>query len=322
MALFLVSLLLVYFLSVSHLILRGNVHLPLAREYLGLTRFFAPFNSLMYVFTSCDTAPILRDRMAEIPALRLLEDNWKSMREEAEALEREARLCFGKWEPDIGFSSFQKAGWKRFYLKWYGDFLPSAVERAPKTVDFLKAVGRDVKAAAFVLLPAGSSLGIHRDPYAGSLRYHLALRAPRSDECYIDIDGLRYSWRDGEGILLDQTYAHYVKNRTRESRLILLCDVARPLRVPARWVCRLGDLVMKQAALPNSDEDPTGVAALVFAPIVKVMRRWQEWKRQIKKTEAGKRYYRLGKKGLFWLLLISIVLLSLVRLRQAWQPLE
>ena len=27
---------------------------------------------------------------------------------------------------DIGFNSFFKRGWKRFYLKWYGDFLPSA----------------------------------------------------------------------------------------------------------------------------------------------------------------------------------------------------
>jgi beta-hydroxylase len=315
MAFLLLGVALVYFLSVSHLILRGNVHLPYAREYLGLTRFFAPFNFVMYALSTCDRGPILRDRTAVMPALRVLEDNWESIRDEAEALEGDARLHFGKLEPDIGFSSFQKAGWKRFYLKWYGAFLPSAVKRAPRTIGLLNSIGGDLKAAAFVLLPAGASLGIHRDPYAGSLRYHLALRVPRGDACYIDIDGQRHSWKEGEGVLLDQTYAHHVKNRTRESRLILLCDVARPLRAPGRWICRWGDLAMKQAAVPNGDEDPTGIAALAFTPIVKVMRGWQQWKRGFKRTETGERYYYGCKRGLFWLLLLSLALLGLFCLR-------
>jgi aspartyl/asparaginyl beta-hydroxylase (cupin superfamily) len=49
----------------------------------------------------------------------------------------------------------------------------------------------------FTELPSGSYLGKHRDPYAGSVRYHLGLVTPNSDDCFIEVDQERYSWRDG-----------------------------------------------------------------------------------------------------------------------------
>ena len=50
----------------------------------------------------------------------------------------------------------------------------------------------------FANLPPGGKLVQHRDPYAGSLRYHLGLVVPKSPgECRIFIDGQSYSWRDG-----------------------------------------------------------------------------------------------------------------------------
>jgi len=54
-----------------------------------------------------------------------------------------------------------------------------------------------VKAAMFTELPSGSYLGKHRDPYAGSVRYHLGLVTPNSDDCFIEVDQERYSWRVG-----------------------------------------------------------------------------------------------------------------------------
>ena len=46
-----------------------------------------------------------------------------------------------------------------------------------------------VHAALFALLPGKSKLGEHRDPFAGSLRYHLGLKTPNSDLCRIYVDG-------------------------------------------------------------------------------------------------------------------------------------
>jgi len=68
----------------------------------------------------------------------------------------------------VGFNSFFRRGWKRFYLKWYDDFHPSAKKHCPQTIGLIKEIP-EVKAAMFAVLPAGSELLQHRDPYAGSL---------------------------------------------------------------------------------------------------------------------------------------------------------
>jgi beta-hydroxylase len=54
----------------------------------------------------------------------------------------------------------------------------------------------------FAELPPGAKLNPHRDPYAGSLRYHLGLVTPNDDRCFIEVDGERHSWRDGQGVIL------------------------------------------------------------------------------------------------------------------------
>src|SRR4051812_49977658 len=82
----------------------------------------------------------------------------------------------------------------------------------------------------FAMLPPGGDLGRHRDPFAGSLRYHLGLVTPNNDRCRIFVDGQPYAWRDGEAVLFDETFIHWAENRTDVDRLILFCDVERPLR--------------------------------------------------------------------------------------------
>jgi beta-hydroxylase len=74
----------------------------------------------------------------------------------------------------------------------------------------------------FALLPGGSHLNPHRDPFAGSLRYHLGLSTPNSDDCRIFVDGQVYAWRDGEDVMFDETYVHWVKNET--DRLASSCS--------------------------------------------------------------------------------------------------
>lgn len=46
-----------------------------------------------------------------------------------------------------------------------------------------------VKATMFAVLKAHSVLDEHRDPFAGSQRYHLSLVTPNSDDCRIVVDG-------------------------------------------------------------------------------------------------------------------------------------
>jgi beta-hydroxylase len=72
---------------------------------------------------------------------------------------------------------------------------------------------------------------IASDPYAGSLRYHLGLVTPNADTCKISIDGEPYYWKDGEDVLFDETFIHYAENKSDVTRLILFCDVERPMKV-------------------------------------------------------------------------------------------
>lgn len=79
-------------------------------------------------------------------------------------------------------------------------------------------------------------------------------------ECRIFIDGEPYSWREGEDLLFDETYLHYAENTTSDDRIILFCDVERPLHGKAmtavnRWVSRN---VINGSATQNEEGEHDG----------------------------------------------------------------
>jgi len=195
---------------------RGKVRLGFWRQVSDHSTIMAPYNVLMYMFSAVPNRPILQVEM--VPELKLLRDNWQTMREEAQHLFAQGAIKAADKYNDWGFNSFFRTGWKRFYLKWYGAPLPSALANCPKTVELLNSIP-NVKGAMFANLPPGGKLVQHRDPYAGSLRYHLGLVTPKTPgECRIIIDGNVYSWRDGEDLLFDETYLHYAENTTSDDR--------------------------------------------------------------------------------------------------------
>ncbi|MFV8104172.1 aspartyl/asparaginyl beta-hydroxylase domain-containing protein, partial [Enterobacter cloacae complex sp.6730515] len=104
------------------------------------------------------------------PDLQVLDQNREMIRDEAKALYDQGGIKASSTYNDLGFNSFFKTGWKRFYLKWYESSHPSAAELCPKTTALLKTLPT-IKAAMFTELAPDSRLVKHRDPYAGSLRY-------------------------------------------------------------------------------------------------------------------------------------------------------
>ena len=236
---------------------RGRVRLPLGRQLLDHSIILAPINAFMVLTSRVPTTPYIPT--SAMPELKLLEDNWETIRDEALHLASLREIKAPELHNDIGFNSFFKYGWKRFYLKWYDAKHPSAAALCPKTVALLNQIP-SVKAAMFAELPPGGQLNPHRDPFAGSLRYHLGLATPNDDLCYIDVDGLRHSWRDGKGVIFDETYVHDAYNKTDKNRIILFCDVERPLLW--RWAERFnhwfGRVAMSAASSPNAETDQTG----------------------------------------------------------------
>jgi beta-hydroxylase len=239
-----------YMLAVLHIHFRGRVRLPIGRQLFDHSSFMAPINIFMHWFSRVPSTPYLN--VADFKDLAPLQQNWQVIRDEAQNLIRLQKIKASEKNDDAGFNSFFKAGWKRFYLKWYDASHPSAEQLCPQTYALLKAIP-SVKAAMFAELPPGGKLNPHRDPFAGSLRYHLGLATPNDDRCFIDVDGERHSWRDGEGVMFDETYIHWAINGSESDRIILFCDVERPMRF--RWAQAvnrfLGKTMMTAAASPT-----------------------------------------------------------------------
>ena len=125
--------------------------------------------------------------MAAFPAVVPLREHWREIRAEAMRLFEAGHIRASERHDDLGFNTFFRKGWKRFYLKWYGEPLPSAKALCPRTVELVESIP-SVHGAMFALIGPQSKVGEHRDPFAGSLRYHLGLITPNRDECRIFID--------------------------------------------------------------------------------------------------------------------------------------
>ncbi|NPT40519.1 lipid A hydroxylase LpxO [Paraburkholderia sp. 1N] len=237
---------------------RGKArHGSFFRQLGDHSTFIAPLNLFVYLFSSVPNTPFVSTQY--FPELAVLREHWRTLREEALALSDASRIRAADQYNDIGFNSFFRTGWKRFYLKWYGTPHSSAMELCPRTIELLEQVPM-VRAAMFAMLPSGGTLNPHRDPFAGSLRYHLGLVTPNDDRCAIVVDGISYSWRDGEDTVFDETYLHHAANRTGYDRIILFCDIERPMKYRwAKTISRMaGGLLMRAAASPNEVGDHTG----------------------------------------------------------------
>ncbi len=243
---------------------RGRVRHPLVKQLTDHSTIMAPYNALMYLFSALPARPILDPRA--IPELDVLRANWQTIRGEAVALMEQGSIRAATGHNDLGFNSFFKNGWKRFYVKWYGAAMPSALASCPKTVALVDSLP-NVNAAMFALLPPGAKLNRHRDPFAGSLRYHLGLVTPNSERCRIYVDGNPYAWHDGEDLLFDETFIHSAENDTDITRIILFCDVERPLRTPVmRGLNRLvARHVMRAASTQNLETEPVGLLNRIYA---------------------------------------------------------
>jgi aspartyl/asparaginyl beta-hydroxylase (cupin superfamily) len=113
------------------------------------------------------------------------------------------------------------------YIKWYGPSLSDAREKLPFTTELIDSIP-NIKSAMLSVLEPGSVITPHTGPANFVLRYHLGLVIPEDrDNCWIKLDNGKYSWKEGEDVLFDDTFTHEVRNDTNELRIILFCDVKR-----------------------------------------------------------------------------------------------
>jgi len=155
-----------------------------------------------------------------------LEAHWQEIADEVAAIPDDELT---KIKSDLFFRNIADDKWKKLYLKWYGDFDPLGKEKCPRTCEILSQLP-NIKSAMISRLEPGAKIKPHRGPLGGIVRLHLGLATPNDDKCFINVDGINYSWKDGQVVLLDDTYEHYVENNTDQTRTVLFCDIERPLQ--------------------------------------------------------------------------------------------
>ena len=86
------------------------------------------------------------------------------------------------------------------------------------------------------------------------------------------MDGQRYSWRDGEAVMFDETYIHSAENKSDKNRIILFLDIKRPVSFfLVDWFNRaFSRLVVAGSATKNIKGDKVGFLNYIFGAIYRV----------------------------------------------------
>lgn len=180
--------------------------------------------------------PIHLDKEDLFPEGKILEENWEVILEELVHVLQDHQIIprFHEVDQTSNKISFDDGpAWRTIMLKAYDTWYPQNSKLFPKTVGMLKDMG-SVSTVAFSMLEPHSEIPPHRGVLCGFNRYHLGLTVPTNpSDCYIIVKDTRYEWQIGESIMFDDTWLHWVKNESAESRVVLLLDIKK--RAASPW---------------------------------------------------------------------------------------
>lgn len=129
-------------------------------------------------------------------------------------------------EAIIGEHQGNEGWWGAGLLVANGRVLPAMRDRFPVTTAALSGIP-GLRSALWSELGAGARIPTHAGPNAGVLRYHLGIRC--GDDTALRVGEVVVPYRDGEGVLFDDTTPHEAWNRDSTPRVTLFCELYRPL---------------------------------------------------------------------------------------------
>ena len=89
---------------------RGFVrHEKVVRKISDHSNLFGPINCLFYLFSRIKKSVYID--VNNFPELKILEDKWEIIRDEAVELNKDTRIKSSEEKDDLGFNSFFKTGW-------------------------------------------------------------------------------------------------------------------------------------------------------------------------------------------------------------------
>ena len=197
-----------------------------------------------------DRRPAIYDIDEVRPELRMLEENFDTIREELMPLLSHRRDIPKYHEIDpgrlhISSDSDGEASWRVFMLYAMGEKPEENRRDCPKTCELVDGIP-DLFQAFFSILEPHKSVPPHEGPYAGYLRYHLPLLVPTDRPPRMRVKDHWHTWKEREGLLFDDHWEHEVENHSDQVRVVLIIDVLRPMPPFRAWVNRqVTDLVLR-----------------------------------------------------------------------------
>lgn len=172
--------------------------------------------------------------------VRTLEAGWESIRAELDRLlEAPERIPNFQDISRDQYNISRDDKWKSYFLYGYGYKMENNCKACPETTRILESIP-DMYTAFFSVLAPGKHIPLHRGPYRGLLRCHLALVVPEPrEDCWIEVGGETTTWEEGRCIVFDDTYRHRVENNTGGRRVVLFIDIKRPLKFPGALLNRI-----------------------------------------------------------------------------------
>jgi aspartyl/asparaginyl beta-hydroxylase (cupin superfamily) len=193
----------------------------------------------------------------DYPGLRELELGFAEVRAECVAL-----LADNLRLPDVESLAGAYTGggihairWKSFMLK-ADRFIAENCRWAPRTAELVRGIP-SAFTAFFSLLYPGQRITPHWGYYKGFVRYHLGVVIPndnRDRSSWLRVNsrlppgqppsprdleqGSTYYWREGRGVVFDDTFLHDAANLSDQVRVVLFVDLVRKLPPALDWLNR------------------------------------------------------------------------------------
>ena len=162
----------------------------------------------------------------DFPWVKTLEDNWRPIKEEVEALlaRREDRLS-----PYFHASMvFPPQSWKTLGFRFWTYRMHENCRDCPKTAKILESIP-NLTAASVSVLEAGANINPHQGDTNAIVRIHLGLDIPEGlPGCGFQVGSEARPWEEGRVLMFCDAHTHTAWNRSSRPRMVLIVDVMRP----------------------------------------------------------------------------------------------
>ncbi|XP_078795017.1 aspartyl/asparaginyl beta-hydroxylase isoform X3 [Oryzias latipes] len=159
--------------------------------------------------------------------VKVLERNWKTIRDEALAVMDQDRGRFLPEDENLR----EKGEWGQYTLWQQGRKAGSACQGVPKTCSLLdrfpEATGCKRGQIKFSVMQPGTHVWPHTGPTNCRLRMHLGLVIPKPG-CRIRCTNQTREWEEGKVLIFDDSFEHEVWQEADSYRLIFIVDVWHP----------------------------------------------------------------------------------------------